>query len=127
MSVLRLANSVFPYLFQFRSIFKCFLFRVCTSEARSKPSINRFEKKSKSFRQMDHDKSFLSVSQIVISPIEEMEDKVQTAASSQAEHQLNTSEGLEEGLVEVREASPASSVNDEVVTMQNHVARTRQW
>lgn len=72
---------------------------------------------------MDYDKSFISASQIVISPIAEMEDKVQTAASSQAEHQLSASEGLEEGLVEVREASPASSVNDEVVTMQNHVAR----
>lgn len=71
---------------------------------------NSLEKHSKSFKQMDYDESFFSAREGIITAIQDMEDEVQTPASSQAEHQLSTSEVLEEGHVEEREASSPVSV-----------------
>lgn len=53
--------------------------------------------------------------------VQNMDSKVQTAASNQSDLLLSTSEGVEKGLVDERGASPAVFVNKEVVTLQNQV------
>ncbi len=101
-----LSNSADPCLSQFGRIAETFLLEICTVAARVmvKAIYKRFDECSKSFHQKDYDESTFSARDTVISAIQHMDREGQTAATSQAHCQLCTSEELEEGLLEKREA-----------------------
>ncbi|XP_067432480.1 uncharacterized protein [Thunnus thynnus] len=117
-----LSDSAAPCLPQYGPLSAAPLLAVCTIAARFmvKSILKDFDHHSKTFHIMDYDDSLFSARENVIFAIQDMDNRVQTAAC-RPQPQLSTSEGSQEGLLE-KEASPEVLL-DETTTVRTSMLR----
>ncbi|XP_067460918.1 uncharacterized protein [Thunnus thynnus] len=118
-----LSDSAAPFLPQYGPLSAAPLLRVCTLAPRFmvKSILKDFDHHSKTFLIMDYDDSLFSARENVIFAIQDMDNRVQTAAC-RPQPQLSTSEGSQEGLLEEKEDSPEVSL-DETTTVRTSMLR----
>ncbi|XP_067454439.1 uncharacterized protein [Thunnus thynnus] len=106
-----LSDSAAPCLPQYGPLSAAPLLGVCTIAARFivKSIFKEFENHSRTFHIMDYDDSLFCARENVLFAIQDMDNRVQTAAC-RPQPQLSTSEGSQEGLLEEKETSPEVSL-----------------
>ena len=108
-----LRDSAAPCLPQYGPLSAAPLLGVCTIAARFmvRSIFKEFDHHSRTFHIMDYDDSLFSAREDVIFAIQDMDNRMQTAAC-RPQPELSTSEGSQEGLLEEKETSPEVSLEE---------------
>ncbi|XP_042255796.1 uncharacterized protein LOC121888391 [Thunnus maccoyii] len=118
-----LSDSAAPCLPQYGPLSAAPLLGVCTIAARFmvRSIFKEFDHHSRTFHIMDYDDSLFSAREDVIFAIQDMDNRMQTAAC-RPQPQLRTLEGPQEGLLEEKEVSPVVLL-DETTTVKTSMLR----